>query len=314
MNKKNVLITLAVWLTVIIAVTAQTTEEMQAMKDAKVAELAVLQPELDSIKGKVDALTAAIADLTDKITPYPRWDIGASGNLGFNFSDFTNWLSKDSPNTTGLTFTFAGDGNVNYLQKKYFWRNSAKLTVGAQKFDDRDDPTDNSDFDITADAFTVTSLFGYKLSEKLAISGLGEYRTSLLDHALNNPGYLDIGGGMTWTPITDLVVVVHPLNYNFIFSDGPFEYKSTLGCKVWADYKTQITKNLAWKSNLSAFASYEGIDFSNWTWTNGFTTSVKGFGLGFDFGLRGNRQEAAEHGLSDNPLQTYWIVGVTYAL
>src|SRR6185369_7131836 len=122
MNKKNVLITLAVWLTVIIAVTAQTTEEMQAMKDAKVAELAVLQPELDSIKGKVDALTAAIADLTDKLTPYPRWDIGASGNLGFNFSDFTNWLSKDSPNTTGLTFTFAGDGNVNYLQKKYFWR------------------------------------------------------------------------------------------------------------------------------------------------------------------------------------------------
>ena len=80
------------------------------------------------------------------------------------------------------------------------------------------------------------------------------------------------------------------------------------------DYKTEITKNLAWKSNLSAFASYEGIDYSNWTWTNGLTTSVKGFGLGFDFGLRGNRQEAAEHGLANSPLQTYWIVGLSYSL
>lgn len=62
------------------------------------------------------------------------------------------------------------------------------------------------------------------------------------------------------------------------------------------------------------FASYKGIDFSNWTWINGLTTSVKGIGLGLDFGLRSNRQEAEAAGLSDNPLQTYWVFGVTYGL
>jgi len=311
---KNILITLALWVVALAAANAQTTEEMQAMHAAKSAELAALQPVLDSVQGRVDALTSDLEDLEDKITPYPRWDIGATGTLGFNFSDYTDWLSKDSPNTTGLTLSFAGVGNVNYMQRKYFWRNSLKTTIGWQKFDDRDDPEDDGDFDVTADAFTITSLFGYKLSEKWAISALTEYRTSLLDNKLNNPGFLDVGGGMTWTPVTDLVVVVHPINYNFIFSKGPFEYKSTLGCKLFVDYKTEITKNLAWKSNLSAFASYEGIDYSNWTWTNGLTTSVKGFGLGFDFGLRGNRQEAAEHGLDNNPLQTYWIVGLSYSL
>jgi len=104
-----------------VAAYAQTDEEMQAMHAAKTAELAALKPVLDSVQGRVDALTADLEDLEEKITPYPRWDIGATGTLGFNFSDFTDWLSKDSPNTTGLTLTFAGDGNVNYMQRKYFW-------------------------------------------------------------------------------------------------------------------------------------------------------------------------------------------------
>jgi hypothetical protein len=37
---------------------------------------------------------------------------------------------------------------------------------------------------------------------------------------LNDPGYLDLGAGVTWTPIKDLIVVIHPLNYHFIFSSG----------------------------------------------------------------------------------------------
>jgi hypothetical protein len=311
---KNVLITVIVCLAAVMTASAQTMEEMQAMKVAKAAELAALQPKLDSIKGRVDALTTEVADLTEKITPYPRLEMGASGNLGFNFSSFSDWLSKSQPNTTAFNISFAGNGHLDYLQQKYFWRNNLNLTMGWQKYDDRDDPTDNKDFKVTADAASLTSLFGYKLSEKLALSTMAEYRTSLFDGNFNEPGYLDLGAGITWTPNKDLFVVVHPLDYNFIFSTSAFDYQSTYGCKILADYKKQISKNLAWKSNLSAFASYKGIDFSNWTWINGLTTSVKGFGLGFDFGLRGSRQEAAEHGLSGNPLQSYWIVGVSYAL
>ncbi len=291
---------------------AQNLEELTALKDAKAAELTGLETQLKDLTGQVDALKAEVASLTDQITPYPRWDIGAHGNLGFNISNFSDWLSKESPNTNAVSISFAGNFFANLDQKKYFWRNNLNTTLGWQKFDKKEDPNDD-DFEVAADAFTVSTLFGYKLSEKFAISTLAEYRSSIIDN-INNPGYLDVGAGATWTPVKDLIVVIHPLNYNFIFSDDSYDYQSTFGCKIVADYKKQLTKNLAWTSNMSMFASYKGIDFSNWTWINGLTTSVKGIGLGLDFGLRSNRQEAEAAGLSDNPLQTYWVFGVTYGL
>lgn len=293
-------------------ITAQTTEELIALKEAKAAELTVLEAELAALTDSVDALKVVVEDLTDKVTPYPRWDIGAHGNIGFNVSSFSDWLSKDTPNTNAVSLTFTGNSFLNLDQKKYFWRNGLNLALGWQKFDDEEDPTDD-EFESSADAATFNSLFGYKLGEKLAISALGEYRSSVIDN-FNDPGYLDVGAGLTWTPITDLYVVVHPLNYNYIFFDEGYEYTSSFGTKLFIDYKKQITKGLAWTSNISAFFSYEGSDYSNWTWINGLTTNVKGIGLGLDFGLRSNNQEAEAAGLSTNPLQTYWVFGLTFGI
>ncbi|WP_020537318.1 DUF3078 domain-containing protein [Lewinella cohaerens] len=295
-------------------IAAQTTEELQAMKDEKAAELAELKGELAELTGKVDALKGEVAGLTDQLTPYPRWDTGLLGNVGLNFSTFNDWLLRDQPNTSAVNIGFSSTGFANADFEKAFWRNSLSLTLGWLKFDNRDNPDDNDDFQVSADAFNITSLYGYKLSDKLAISTLGEYRTSILDGRFNNPGYLDLGVGATWTPIKDLVVVVHPLNYNFVFSDAEFDYKSSLGAKIVADYTRQLTKNIAWKSNLSAFASYEGSDLSNWTWVNGLSTAVKGIGIGLDIGLRNNKQEALAAEKTDNPLQTYWILGLSYAI
>ncbi len=299
----------SIWMS---SVMAQTTEELIATQAAKQAELDTLQPQLKALTAKVETLTTEIAALKDQIAPYPRWDIGAQGNTGFDFAGFNDWLSKSSPNTTSFNINFAGTGQVNLDQKKYFWRNRAGLTIGWNKFDDRDDPTDDSAFKVTSDALDASSLYGHKLSEHFALSALGEYRTSVLENTFNNPGFLDLGAGVTWTPIKDLVVVVHPLNYNFIFSKGPFEYQESWGAKLYADYTLQITKHLSWKSNASGFLSYKDIDLSNWTWTNSFSTAIKGIGLGFDFGLRGNKQEALAAGRTVNPLQSYFIVGLSF--
>lgn len=293
---------------------AQTTEELQQMKEEKSAELTKLKGELDELTGKVDALKGEVASLTDQLTPYPRWDKGVLGTLGMNFSNFNDWLLRDQPNTSAVNIGFSSTAFVNGDFEKSFWRNNLTLTLGWLKFDDKDNPDDVDDFQVSADAFNVTSLFGYKLSDKLAISTLGEYRTSILEDRFNNPGYLDLGVGATWTPVKDLVVVVHPLNYNFVFSDMDFEFESSLGAKIVADYTRAITKGINWKSNLSAFLSYEGSDLSNWTWVNGISTAVKGIGIGLDVGLRSNQQEANAAMLSDNPLQTYWILGLTYAV
>lgn len=292
----------------------QTQEELLATKAAREAELAVLQPQLNDLAVKTEALKAEIADLTEQTTPYPRWDVGALGNAGINFASFNEWLSKSSPNTTAFNIGVTTNAFANLDQMKYFWRNNANLTLGWIKFNDRDDPEDSQDFKVAADAFNASTLFGYKLSETFALSALGEYRTAILDNKFNDPGYLDAGAGVTWTPIVDLVVVVHPLNYNLIFSSGDFEYQSSLGAKFLVDYKKEIIRGIAWKSNLSAFMSYEGSDLSNWTWVNGFSTSTKGIGLGLDFGLRGNKQEALAAGRTDNPVQSYWIFGLSFAL
>lgn len=297
-----------------LSICAQTQEELLAMKAAKEAELALIEPQLKDLSSKAEALKSEIATLTDQTTPYPRWDVGALGNAGLNFTSFSEWLSKSSPNTTAFNIGITTNAFAHLQQRTYFWRNNGNLTLGWIKFNDRDDPNDEKDFQVAADAFNASTLFGYKLSEKWAISALGEYRTSVLENKFNDPGYLDAGVGLTWTPIVDLVVVIHPLNYNFIFSSGDFDYQSSLGAKLLADYKKEIVKGISWKSNLSAFLSYEGTDFSNWTWVNGFSTSRKGIGLGLDFGLRGNKQEALAAGRTDNPIQSYWIVGVSFAL
>jgi hypothetical protein len=297
-----------------IALEAQDLEALKAEQSAKTAQLDSLKAELSALTKQVDGLTGELASIKDQLTPYPRWKKGLLGNLGLSLTTFDNWLPKDQPNTTAVNIGLTSTGFINGEWEKSFWRNSANLTLGWIKFDNRDQPDVEGEFQVAADALNVISLYGYKLSPKFAISTLGEYRTSVLDGKLNNPGYLDLGMGATWTPVPDLVVVMHPLNYNFVFSSDEFDFQSSLGAKVVADYTKRIVKGLNWRSNLSAFASYEGSDLSNWTWINTFSTAFKGIGIGLDVGLRNNKQEALAAGKTDNPLQAYWILGLSYAI
>ena len=75
---------------------------------------------------------------------------------------------------------------------------------------------------------------------------------------------------------------------------------------------------------MSIFQSYKTADLSNWTWTNSFGYTIwKGIGLGLEVGLRQNKQEAlnnalidnsaATFGNVDNKLQSYYLIGMSYA-
>lgn len=292
---------------------AQTVEEMTAQKEAKSAELEKLEGELKELTGKVDGLKAEVAGLTEKLTPYPRWEKGAFGTVGFNFTQFDNWLQKDQSNTSAATIGFTLNGFANMQQEKYFWRNAGILNLSWLKFDDKDNDTDNEDFQVAADAFNLTSLFGYKLNDKWALSTLGEYRTAMLDGRFNDPGYLDLGAGVTWTPMSNMVVVIHPGNYNFVFADEGSTYESSMGAKIVVDYARKLTKSIAWKTNLSVFMSYEDPgELSNWTWVSGFSTAYKGIGIGLDIGLRNSKQESVARELEDNSLQSYYVLGLSY--
>ncbi|WP_418637443.1 DUF3078 domain-containing protein [Winogradskyella sp.] len=301
MNKKLFLSLILLFAVTTIAF-AQTKEELQTQKAEKQAEADKFQSEANALQAQIDAL--------------PGWRVGAFGTIGGNLSNFNDWYSQAAPNniTGNIGITF--NAYANKIEDKYFWRNSLNTNLAWVKLDNKDTEDDSDNFEPTSDVFNISSLYGRKLNEKWAISGLAEYRTTLLDN-FNDPGFLDLGVGATWTPINNLIVVIHPLNYNFVFADNDAAFESSAGAKIVADYTRQIGA-INFKSNFSTFQSYKDSDLSNFTWTNSFSYTLwKMIGVGFDFALRSNKQEAANYQAvdlkdADNKLQSYYTVGLSY--
>jgi hypothetical protein len=288
---------------------SQTKEELEAQKAEKQAEVDKFQGEADAIQAQIDAL--------------PGWHFGAFGTIGGSLSQFSNWYSQGTPNNSAGNIGFTVNGYANKIEDAYFWKNALTLNLNWVKLDDKDDPTDDDSFQSTTDVFNISSLYGYRVSKSWAVSAFAEYRSTIIDN-FNDPGYLDVGVGMTWTPNSDLTVVIHPLNYNFVFADDSTIFDSSLGAKIVADYTKTIGK-LNIKSNFSTFQSYDSSNLSNWTWTNSLGYTVwKNIGLGLDFGLRDNKQEALDYARNtleiadatfdnvDNDLQSFWTFGLSY--
>lgn len=291
-------------------VSSQTADELKAAQAAKKDSIAAIQSRVDELQARLDAL--------------PGWRKGAFGTIGGSLSNFSNWYAQGNPNNSSGNIGVTVNAYANLRQEKFFWRNAANINLKWIKLDDKDDPNDEEGFREATDVFNISSLYGRNITEHLAASALAEYRTTILSN-FNDPGYLDLGVGGTWTPIPDLVVVVHPLNYNFVFSKEDNIFDSSLGAKIVADYTRKIGA-INFKSNFSTFQSYETSDLSNWTWTNSFAYTLwKMIGVGFEFGLRDSKQEALNYAINtlgdtgatfdtvDNELQTYWTIGLSYA-
>ncbi len=288
---------------------AQTRDELKSELATKKDSIAAIQSRANAIQAQIDGL--------------PGWRVSAFGTIGGNFSNFSNWYAQSIPNNESGNIGFTVNALAHLKQEKFFWRNTANLNFSWVKLDDKDDPTDESGFRQATDVFNISSLYGRNISNKLAVSALGEFRTTVLSN-FNDPGYLDIGTGITWTPVTDLVVVIHPLNYNFVFSSEDTIFDSSFGAKIVADYTRSIGA-VNFKTNLSMFQSYKDGNLSNWTWINSFSYTLwKMIGVGFEFGLRDNKQEALNYAINtlgdtganfdsiDNDLQTYWTLGLSY--
>ena len=303
-------LTLLLLITFSVGITnAQTKEELLAEKAIYSDSIKRLQKKEDALQSQVDLL--------------PGWRFKTFGTIGGSISGFNNWYAKETPNSSVGNFGFNINSYANLVQDKFFWKNAANVNISWVKFDDKDDDTDNEEYEVATDVFSLTSLYGHNLSKTFALSALGEYRSTLVQN-FNNPGFLDLGIGVTWTPIKNLIIVVHPADYNFVFSRGDNVYESSFGAKIVADYSKSFG-DFNIKSNLSMFQSYKSSNYSNYTWTNSFAYTIwKGIGLGFDFGLRKNKQEALNYNLKtdpdatfnsiDNKLQSYWLFGLNFKL
>ena len=305
---------------------AQETMTLEELK-AKKAEI---QKELDTSSAETARLQGEVADLEKQINQLSGWMTGFTGLIGFDVMRSNQWIANPNPTSQSTGLAIGITAFANRESRKDFWNNKLILNKAWQRVD-LDGTDESSLFDNgTVDLLNFSSLAGYKLNPKFALSGLAEFNSSV--SSFLQPGTLDIGVGATWKPTNNLVVVVHPLNYRVSWSD--FENvasEGALGAKFRADYQNEFliaTRKIAWSSTLTSFLPYsnnkttldEVDEFGEptgdtreaglfeWTWLNTFSFQVwKGVGVGFNFGLR-----RADFEFQD--MQSFYGLGLTYTL
>lgn len=299
--------------------TAQSVEELKALKAEKEAAIGDLQ-------GKIDALNGELAGINKDIDLLSGWKKGFSGLIGFDFNNSNGWISNPNPDAYSSALNIGITAFANRENEKTFWNNKGIITKSWQDVDlSEDDANAEGDglFDNgTVDIFNLQSLGGYKMSDKFALTGMADLNTSLGNFL--SPGSLDIGVGGTWLPAPNLTVVIHPLNYHVAFSgiDG-LDTQGSFGAKIRADYTNSFSisgKEFNWSSTFATFIPYsntkttvdlgEGQTFEaglfEYTWLNTISFEVwKGIGVGLGFGLRNSQFESTD-------TQSYQTLGLSY--
>ena len=301
---------------------AQTLEELKSQRSELAGQVSAKQAEIDALNGQIGSLSTEIDILSG-------WLTGFSGNLGFDFNKSNNWVSSPNSDATSSSLGISLAAFANKMTEKTMWRNKGIVTKAWQDVDVDEQGNGKDLFDLgTVDILNLSSLYGYRIHPKFAISALAELNTSVGNFLA--PGALDFGVGGTWTPNNNLVVVIHPLNYHIGFSglDG-IESSGALGLKLRADYTKSFNlagKNLNWSSTLTGFMPYSDtktmfpVDpaipdgemyeagLMEYTWVNTVSFELwKGIGVGVGFGVRNADFESLDS-------QSYYSLGLSYNL
>lgn len=298
-----------------------------------------LKSEIAEKKAQTDAIAKQIADLEKKILEFPGWRYGASGIVGLDLAGASNWVTnpfgKDASSTT---IGFAGNGFVNYNADKYFWRNTGSVLLKWQELD-QGNPDVDTEFQQISDLLKINSLAGYKLTEVIALSGSAAFETPTFisdKDEVDKVAYLDLGVGATYNPNESFVLMVHPINYRFIFAENDSQFESSLGCKIFADYNKEIMKGIVFGSTLDGFISYKGsaefedaagvkedVSLHTFNWSNRLGVSlIKNLSVGLTVNTRWNQQEINQYNsplVGDEKLklsttQWSWLLGLGYNL
>ncbi len=305
--RKQILVLLAVF--IFSGIVSGQEINLDALK-AQIAEKAAMVSEK---QGQINTLKGEIAGLQKKLDLNAGWRFNSSGILGFSLAGFQNWSKQANPNSRVSDIKGIFNGAALLDKPKFFWRNEGNINVAWQQLvlNAKEATDKEKEYQNVADIFTLTSLFGYKVTQDIAISALGQYNSSIVKN-FNNPGILDIGAGATWKPhtIPNFVLTVHPLNYHMVFQKGDIDTKSALGAKIFASYFTNLYKGVKWTTGLNGFLEYGKSDpsLNEYTWVNTLSLPAwHGIGIGIGFGLRNSALESSD-------IQSYYNIGLSYNL
>ncbi len=178
-----------------------------------------LKKELSEIKAEISKLNKKASVVQAKIDKQYGWKVSAFGTVGMNLSDFNNWYSNSKPNLSSGNINIIQDVYAKLNREKYFWISYTNVKLKWQKSYNPDKDPKNKGFKGKADVFKIASLFGYKLTDKFAVSALTDYRGTFIKK-FADPSFWDLGVGMSWKPLEDFYIVVNPINYEFVFSES----------------------------------------------------------------------------------------------
>ncbi len=295
--------------------------QAQSIDDLK-AKQADLDAKRAEAQATADGLAGEIGGLQKEIDILSGWTKGLSGILGFNLDKQKNWVAAPNANSSSSGFGINLTAFANKMSDKTMWRNKGIFSKAwkAVNIDGGEGgPKLFSESTATLDVINISSLYGYRIHPKVALSGLGELNTSFQN--IFESGIIDIGIGATWTPTSHLVVVVHPFNYHLLYSsvDG-VEGTGALGAKIRADYNNSFNvqgKKINLSSTFTSFFPYadkelpnptgEGtVGLSEYQWINSISFEIwNGIGVGIGVGLRGAKFEHED-------IQNYYNMGLTY--
>ena len=276
-------------------------ETLKKNRKSKTQQISEIDQSLDSLKRQIEILTG--------------WVLSTNGVVGLDFSGSNNWMSNDHPNASSSALALSINAFANRLGKRTFWRTSSIINLGWQSLDTNTGDMETSKFlnERTTDILQLSSLYGYKLNDQVATSLLADLNTSIFNFL--DPGSLDFGTGITWTPQSaeNFVAVINPLTFHFIFSDRKeVKNTSTLGLKLKATYRHAFKFGLVWGSTVTAFFPYRSPNegqpgLLEYTWIQSMSFQLwKGMGIGINFGIR-----QADFEIED--VQSFHTVGLSYA-
>ncbi|MEO6000643.1 MAG: DUF3078 domain-containing protein [Chitinophagaceae bacterium] len=231
-------------------------------------------PVLQSLKEYTSKKIAK--DLKD--TSSHLWKVGALCSFNLSTGSLSNWSAG------GDDFSLSANGYINahafYNKGKHRWDNVMEInlgyinttTLGSRKNDDRVD---------------VLSKYGYRLKEKLSLTGLfnfrsqffrgytfdidadGKTRSSLSSNFLA-PAYVLVGIGFDYREIPRLSVFISPLTSRWtivkdvsLSAKGAYgvdtgrKGKSALGAYASINYSTDFNKIVGYSGRADLFSNYK---------------------------------------------------------
>lgn len=210
------------------------------------------------------------------------WKKGGTTSINLNQVSLSNWAAGGE---NAIGFNFQLIYFANYKKQRHLWNNQLEMDYGLNK-------TKTDGTKKTNDKLYLSSIYGYELRKNLYLSGLMSFQSQFAkgyDYSFDpelyisrfmSPGYLMVGGGLTWTPKPWFTATFAPATWRGTFvsskilsDQGQFgvtpgkHLLSEFGANLRMEARYEFLKNMTIFSRLSFFSNYlkdpQNIDI-NW--------------------------------------------------